>query len=210
MAMIERVDLDQLPGPRIGLRQPAAVRVAAQHRNVGVEHAGRRVIVRALEAFGGVVDRNLRQDLMPWIGGDEAQESRLVVRIGDDDHMVLGIIGHRIGALAAAGRNRVGDLSAPGLDHLDGAVPIAHPELGASVDADDAIGPGGRAAIDGAREAGDVPDECVGPGIDDVDRLVVLVGQIAEPGVLVDIHDADGIDRPARMAMPATCFSPCV
>ena len=73
------------------------------------------------------------------------------------------------------------------------AVDVAHEDIGRARDDVDAVGPrlvvvGAHAGRPGVatREAADLPHEAVRLDVDDVDRLVVAVGEVVEPARRVD------------------------
>ena len=82
--MVDLVQLE-LAGLRIGLRECAIGVIGTNDRNVRVERPARRVELRALEALGRILDRDLGEDLVAGLGRDQAQEGRFFIRIGDDD-----------------------------------------------------------------------------------------------------------------------------
>ena len=196
MAALDFVKLHELAGLRIGLREKAVGHVGVRHRDGGVEHAARRMKGGAFQVLARFRDRNLGEDLMVRGGGNQTEEGRVVVRVGDDDDLLSG---RRPCHWRAPCRPSKFSRWRPGfgIDDLDCAVAVADPELGAAIDDHNAVRTRGIAALGHADEAGDARDVFVGLGVEDDDGLVVLVGEIAKPARLVDGDDAQLVDRRA-------------
>src|SRR6185503_14902166 len=98
-------------------------------------------------------------------------------------------------ALRAAGRDAVQDLAGFEIDDLHRAVAVADPTLIAG--GEKAVGAGGLARLADADQPADAADIAVAARVDDIHRLVVLVGEIGAPRLLVEIDGAEGGDRRA-------------
>ena len=168
---------------------------ALKHRDRRIERAARRMPGRALQVLGRLRHRKFRHDLMTGLGRNQAEERHLVIGIGDDDDPAVRVEGHGVGAPLAASGDRRGDGVGLEIDDLDGAVAVTHPQFGAALHDGKAVGARRIAAARHADEAGDAGDVSVGFGVEDDDRLVVLVGEIAEAGRLIDRQHAVIVDR---------------
>ena len=163
------------------------------------EPAGGRVVFGLLNRVeAGSGDRDVAEDMvMIGPGVDEGDVWRrsgigALCRVGDQDDLGLGVVGHLIGTVHAAGRNRIGLLQCSGAGHLDSPVTIAGPDLVHVVDqypkGPDMVDAGGETGL--ARKAGlDRPDVDPGGGVPNIDLGVDDVREIQSIGCGVDKDD---------------------
>src|SRR5262245_9103249 len=133
------VQLHELDAFWISLRQQPLCGVGTQYRDGCVEHAAWRVIRGTLQVLAGFRNRDLREDFVIGRSRDEAEERRIVVRIGDDDDADVFAHGHPVSAFGSASGDRPRYLAGLGIDHLDGTVAFADPYFGAAFDDYNAI-----------------------------------------------------------------------
>src|SRR5579883_2133463 len=172
-----------------------ATLVLVRLRDGDVEEAVALVVYRLLDAVRRVGVLDLPQHVVVR-RVDKGDEGRIVRIIGDEDDLVLGIVGQLVGALLAASRHDGRDLAGVEIDDLQRAVAVTYPGDVALVVGDDAIRTG-RVIV--ARPTDEAPyrrvEGVVVVGVvDDVQAAIGAVGQVVH-AVVVDPADVEAERR---------------